>query len=313
MQFITRTAAIGIALNAWFLLGLVHMLAQHPDLRNTIPFITRLLTEQGAEKVFRAMRAVLGGENFTLSDFFRRYDRVMALSILRAVHEGINLRFPDHECSFRWDETQPADTTAGALPACITMAEVIAAIARAKASLLADAFKVGIDVAKLPRIYHLDLDVNVDDLDADDTAPALTDVTVAAPTDSDFKQVTTNLLVVAERCEVRHPWYHCVHALTRCQGKQKTASRSCPSACSACRPVFRNSAAHTAHRCRHCDLVLRGSTARLQRALGASSLRCARPTAPCTRSGRCMHSPSSVATHAAVRIAACAWGRWRAL
>ena len=55
-------------MNAWFLLAFINFLAQHDDLRKEIPFVTRLLTEQSAEKVFRAVRAVLGGENFRLRD-----------------------------------------------------------------------------------------------------------------------------------------------------------------------------------------------------------------------------------------------------
>jgi hypothetical protein len=204
MQFITRPAAIGIALNAWFMLAFVHTLCQYEDLRKTIPFVPRLLTEQGAEKVFRAMRAVLGSENFTLSDFFRRFDRVTALSILRAVHEGVDMRFPDHECAFRWDETQPADAKAGLLPASVTMDAVNAAIGRAKASLVADALKVGIDVANLPYIVHLDRAGDLADLDDhDDGELAATDLTVAVPSDADFARVTTDLLCGAELRSVR--------------------------------------------------------------------------------------------------------------
>lgn len=86
-QCLTRTAAVGIALNAWYLLAYTGLLCTD-DLRATIPYAPRFLTEQAAEKVFRAVRAVFGGENFTLADFFRRFYRFMALGILRATHEG---------------------------------------------------------------------------------------------------------------------------------------------------------------------------------------------------------------------------------
>lgn len=229
MQFITRPAAIGIALNAWFLLAFVYLLCQFPDLRKTIPFVTRLLTEQGAEKVFRALRAVLGGENFTLSDFFRRFDRVMALAILRAIHEGVNLRFPDHECSFRWDETQPADAKAGLLPDSVTMDKVTTAILRAKNSVVKDMLTLGLDVAKLPRIDHLDVAGALADVDGDDDSPAPTDLVVAAPTDADFAHITTNLLVAAEPRSVRPILVLIHHVLTLINCRAATVAwRLCP-------------------------------------------------------------------------------------
>jgi hypothetical protein len=173
------------------------------------------------------MRAVLGGENFTLSDFFRRFDRVMALSILRALHDGVDMRFPDHECAFRWDETQPADAKAGLLPASVTMDAVIGAIRRAKSSLLADALKVGIDVAKLPHIVHLDLAGDLADLDPDDSAPAPTDLAVAAPTDPDFARITTDLLHGAEPCSVRQVHRFTFHSLTLGLSGARRASARC--------------------------------------------------------------------------------------
>src|SRR5687768_16082484 len=54
-QFITRTAAAGISINARFLLGFVHILIKYPALRDRILFNTRLLTEQAAERLFRAV------------------------------------------------------------------------------------------------------------------------------------------------------------------------------------------------------------------------------------------------------------------
>lgn len=88
-QFITRTAAAGVSFNAWFLFGFVHTLIVN-DLRRSIPFAPRQLTEQEAEKIFRAARAVLGGENFTFADFLRRCDYLMAHGILKAQHGGVD-------------------------------------------------------------------------------------------------------------------------------------------------------------------------------------------------------------------------------
>ncbi len=290
MQFITRPAAIGIALNAWFMLAFVHTLCQYEDLRKTIPFVPRLLTEQGAEKVFRAMRAVLGSENFTLSDFFRRFDRVTALSILRAVHEGVDMRFPDHECAFRWDETQPADAKAGLLPASVTMDAVNAAIGRAKASLVADALKVGIDVANLPYIVHLDRAGDLADLDDhDDGELAATDLTVAVPSDADFARVTTDLLCGAELRSVRSMRTLGTHSL--CVDRK---ARRLPG---------------TSPRCTRSRTApaLRGSIPTCRSGRCTSSLHCGRPTAASTQWGRCTRSLCSAATRAAARTAACAW------
>lgn len=181
-QFITRTAAAGISINAWFLLGFVHTLIKHPALRNRIPFNTRLLSEQAAERLFRAVRAVLGGENFTLSDFFRRCDRVVAYSILRVLHE--DFIFPEHSSSWKWDETQKSDMHTGPLSAAITEEAVITAIMDAKLQCISDMLAVGVDVNKFKAIYHLD-DGTLNELDEDeDLSGVHEDVTVPAPAEA---------------------------------------------------------------------------------------------------------------------------------
>lgn len=164
-QFITSTAAAGISFNAWFLLSYLHLLIHNPLLRSKLPFNTRLFTEQPAERMFRAVRAVMGGENFTLAEFFRRCDRSTALMMLRVIHEQ-DLAFPSHDSSWKWDEKQATDKLSQQLPDGITMADAVAAIKAAKASCIADMRTVGVDVSKFTEVFHFDLGA-LDDLEKD--------------------------------------------------------------------------------------------------------------------------------------------------
>jgi hypothetical protein len=201
MQFITRTAAAGISFNAWFLFAFLHTLAQSEDLRVLIPFATRLLTEQAAEKIFRAARAVLGGENFTLADFFRRCDRFMAYNILRAQHDGVDFVFPEHESTWKWDEMVTSDKADHSLPASVTTAGAIGAIMNAKLACIADTLSVGIDVHKFKAVLHLDVDGNLDELEQDedeDQNKAASDVFVAPAA-----ELHSDLLRIAESTTVR--------------------------------------------------------------------------------------------------------------
>jgi nicotinic acid phosphoribosyltransferase len=195
VQFITRTAAAGIAMNAWFLLGFVHTLLQHPELRSEVPFNTRLLTEQKAEKVFRAARAVLGSENFTLADFFRRCDRFTALSILRVLHEG-DFVSPEHESAFKWDESHPSDTAAKLLPDSVTMEAVRCAIMDARLAAASDALSVGIDVNKFKAVFNLD-DGTLDELDKDELDESKNDARgeLTLPPPAEAVQICSAVLV----------------------------------------------------------------------------------------------------------------------
>ena len=170
-KFITRTAAVGASLNAWFLLAFIDFLTQHDDLRKEIPFVTRLLTEQSAEKVFRALRAVLGGENFTLGDFFRRSDRIAALSTLRALYEGVDFDFPREEAEFRWDETLASDKAARPLADSISTSSATAVIGAGKLAVVADTLALGIDVHKLGAIHHFDENGTEEELDEEEEQP----------------------------------------------------------------------------------------------------------------------------------------------
>lgn len=194
-QYITRTAAAGVCFNAWFLLAFTTVLTRDPDLRTSIPYVTRLLTEQAAEKIFRGARATLGGENFTVAEFFRRCDRVMAHSALRAMHEGEHFVYPDHDSAFRWDEYLRFDTRAKSLPAHVTADTLCMAMRDAKLACVADLLTVGVDVTKLGTICDLGGGQHVDELDQEEieeavNAPALAEIaapsvlqTIAEPTD----------------------------------------------------------------------------------------------------------------------------------
>lgn len=170
-QFITRPAATGIAINAWFLLGHLHFLVTSRELN--IPFNTRLLTEQAAEKVFRAARAVLGGENFTLPEFFRRCDRFMALAVLRQLHRH-DFVFHEHDSSWKWDERHRSDHHAGPLPDSFMMEEVLCGITDAKLACVADMLQLNVDVNKFKAVYSLDegtlKELDKDEADAGDVA-----------------------------------------------------------------------------------------------------------------------------------------------
>jgi hypothetical protein len=174
-QFLTRPAATGIAINAWFLLGHLHLLVTNRHLN--IPFNPRLLTEQAAEKVFRAARAVLGGENFTLSDFFHRCDRLLALAVLRQLRR-LNFAFPEHDSSWKWDERHKSDELAGALPDSFTMDEALCGITDAKLACVVDMLQLNVDVNKFKAVYALD-EGTLKELEKDE--PGEPDEQVVAP------------------------------------------------------------------------------------------------------------------------------------
>lgn len=165
-RFITRSAAAGIAINAWYLLGLMHTLVKNPALRERLPFNPRMFTEQAAEHLFRSVRAVLGGENFTLGDFLRRCDRVLAYAMLRVLHNG-DFKFPEHAWSWKWDETQKSDLCAAPLPSSITESSLTCAVMEAKWACICDMLTVDIDVAKLTDVHNFDTGV-LDELEEDD-------------------------------------------------------------------------------------------------------------------------------------------------
>ncbi len=112
------------------------------------------------------MRTVLGGENFTLAEFFRRFDRITALAMLKVIHED-DFAFPAHKSTWKWDEIRRADQRAGFLPPGTTMEPVLRAIMSAKLAAIKDMSVVSVHVNKLPKIYPLDGSV-LDELDADD-------------------------------------------------------------------------------------------------------------------------------------------------
>lgn len=198
--------------NAWFLLAFTTVLIRDPELRESIPYTTRLLTEQAAEKIFRGARATLGGENFTVAEFFRRCDRVMAHSALRAIHEGEHFIYPDHDSAFRWDDILRFDSHAKPLSAHVTTDTLCVAMLDAKLACVADLLQVGVDVSKLGPICDLGGGQQVDELDKEETeevadAPALAEV--AAP---------SALHTIAEPAEVR--------VLTQCAGAHHSRSRN---------------------------------------------------------------------------------------
>lgn len=181
-HFVTRTAAAGVCFNAHYLLAFTHTLLQYPDLRMDVPYLPRLLTEQAAEKIFRAARATLGGENFTIADFFNRCDRVTAHYTLRATHEGTHFRYPLSESAFRWDEILTYDDAVYALPMTVTAESLSTAILDAKLACIVDMLRVGVDVHTLGPIHDFTSTALLDELDLDDgnpgpvEAPALRDV-----------------------------------------------------------------------------------------------------------------------------------------
>jgi hypothetical protein len=281
-KFITRPAAAGIAINAWFLLGHVHFLVNNPELG--IPFNPRLLTEQAAEKVFRATRAVLGGENFTLAEFFRRCDRLTALAILRVLHES-DFAFPEHDTKWKWDERRKSDDKAGPLAAEFSMTDARSAIMSAKLLCINDMARLGVDVHRFTKIYHLD-DGTLDSLDPDEADKG--DEVVPPP-----RTEAVSILVV------RNP--HLLSTLVPCrpmlESPQLQRGFSLRSARWPCkRFVRRGRRFFSSHL--HRRFRLNGGRA-LQRGSGwiccthgATSSRSRRPTVHCTRSPSCTHSPS---------------------
>lgn len=228
MKFVTRTAAIGASLNAWFLLAFIHFLAQHDDLRKEIPFITRLLTEQAAEKVFRAVRAVLGGENFTLAEFFRRCDRIAALSILRALHEGIDFDFPECKSAFRWDEALASDKAAHPLPDSASTS-LTAAIKAAKLAVIADMLALGVDVYKLGSSHHhFDANGAEEELD-DDKEEQQQPAEFSLPDTSETAAIQQQLQLVGEPSSVRTCLHLslCIYFLARPQQSHGTGLTWC--------------------------------------------------------------------------------------
>ena len=201
MKFVTHTAAVGASLNAWFLLAFIHFLAQHDDLRKEIPFVTRLLTEQSAEKVFRAVRAVLGGENFTLGEFFRRCDRIAALGILRALHENVDFDFPREEAEFRWDETLASDKTARPLADSISTSSATVAIGAGKLTVIADMLALGIDVHTFGVIRHFDKNGTEEELDHEEEQPPPAEFTL--PDSSEIAAIQQQLQLFGEPSAVR--------------------------------------------------------------------------------------------------------------
>ena len=209
-QFITRTGAAGIAFNAWFLLSYVCTLISNDKLRKAVPFTTRVLTEQEAEKIFRAIRGVLGGENFTLTDFMRRCDHFTAHSILRALHEGVDFFYAAHDKAFRWDEILKCDKDAQPLPDDVTLSRVIVAIRDAKLACIADMLAINIDINSFKSVRHLDVDGHLEELEKDDDDLAISASAAAAQAPSEADATAQQEQIRAEMeaiAEVRNPLY----------------------------------------------------------------------------------------------------------
>lgn len=147
-----------------------------------------MLTEQSAERIFRALRAVLGGENFTLSEFFQRCDRITAYAMLRVLYED-TFAFPEHKSSWKWDETQFSDLCASTLPSSVTEAAVIEAINEAKRLCVEDMKLLGIEVHELKCIYSLDTtSTHEHELDEDDDLSGLPEA-IAVPIAAEAVQI----------------------------------------------------------------------------------------------------------------------------
>ena len=168
-----------------------------------VPYLPRLLTEQAAEKIFRAARATLGGENFTIADFFHRCDRVMAHNTLRATHEGAHFCYPPSESAFRWDEILRFDSAAEPLPSSVTTESLSVAILDAKLACIADLLAVGVDVHTLGPIHDFTSSVMLDELDGDDSNPG----PMEAPAVRDVVDLPL-AVSIAENVVVRRPPYH---------------------------------------------------------------------------------------------------------
>lgn len=201
-QFTTRTAATGISFNAWFLFGFVYTLITNDDLRRNVPFAPRQLTEQEAEKVFRAARAILGGENFTLTDFMRRCNHLVAHGILKARHNGVDFVYPEPASAWKWDERMASDSAAR-LPDTITIEELLAAVKSARAIAIEELRQVGIDVDTFVSVRHLDVDNHADELDVEAEEDQQSGPAVQA-TEGEMKQLQAELERVAEEEEMVH-------------------------------------------------------------------------------------------------------------
>lgn len=227
MQFVTRTAAAGVSFNAWFLLAFVDLLIRNNKLRSAIPFNPRFLTEQPAEKIFRATRATLGGENFTLAQFFQRCDHFMAHNILRAEHEGVDFVYPDHDAAFRWDEILKYDSCIGVLADTTSLDSITAAIKAAKDACVSHSQAVGIDVEKIKEILHLDVNANLKEMDEDSDETEVTPSGIlvsAGEVNSMLDEMRQELLSLGEQHVVQVPLCYVFIMLTFLFLKQQLAS-----------------------------------------------------------------------------------------
>lgn len=203
-QFITRTAAAGISFNAWFLLGFMCTLITNDELRRSTPFAPRQLNEQEAEKIFRSVRAVLGGENFTLADFLRRCNDFTAHAIIKARHSGVDFVYPHADKAWRWDEKLASDRAVSFLSATLTLEDMCQAIESAQKMCVKELSDLGIDVAAFNDILHLDCSgsdlAELDELDEEQPSVNASAPT-AAPEKSvaeDTKEMQMELEILAE-------------------------------------------------------------------------------------------------------------------
>jgi hypothetical protein len=197
-QFITRTAAAGVSFNAWFLFGFVYTLITNDELRRSIPFAPRQLTEQEAEKIFRAARAVLGGENFTFADFLRRCDHLIAHGILKTQHGGVDFVYPEPDKAWKWDEKLASDRKATPLPDAITLAALLQAVQTAQARAVAALGKVGIDVASVATVRHLTADNHVNEMDNEEDVHHELQLPVQKDVGDVMKQLRADLELAAD-------------------------------------------------------------------------------------------------------------------
>ena len=219
-QFITRTAAAGISFNAWFLLGFMCTLITNDELRRSTPFAPRQLNEQEAEKIFRSVRAVLGGENFTLADFLRRCNDFTAHAIIKARHSGVDFVYPQMDKAWRWDEKQVTDRAVSFLPATLTLEDLCLAIESAQKMCVKELSDLGIDVAAFDAVLHLDCSgsdlAELDELDEEQPS-----VNAAAPTAApeksvaeDTKEMQMELEILAEVPFLGYPFHDVACLLT---------------------------------------------------------------------------------------------------
>jgi hypothetical protein len=156
-----------------------------------------------------------------------------ALAILRALHEGVDMVFPEHDSAFRFDEAHASDKTAGPLPDTVTPAAINGAIMAAKMDAIVRLHKVGVRVHDLKKIYHLGGDTDkLNDLAADvkSSASDLPDIALPAPGDADFDAIKRNLIAIGEeQPSVRSPLPDIPPRLSSCIAAQhKRPIRSAP-------------------------------------------------------------------------------------